>query len=384
MSELDSQPVQSLLTIGELVVDWIATTKGASWSGPDTFLRSAGGNAANVATAYARLGGKTRLVAKVGSDIHGRYLLETLSDSGIDTRFVFETSRYPTAQCYVLTSEDEENIFFNWPKPNACHQLTVKELSPDMFEGSFALHATGISLTVEPRSHFVIAAMRRARELGLLISFDAGFPYGEGELARKLTKEAMSLSHLLKVNLPELIYWLGRSKHEVAVSELAANPTTEKHLEILLTYSRDFLNQTGAEVVLCTLGAFGSIVVNAENEKFYPPYKVKSLAGVGAGDAYVAAILYKLYDNYQKLLAMPGGPPRQAVLLPAKMQQELEQNRQNSGKMPGVNFIRPQDILALDWDEAARFANATGALATRTISASSGLPTLAEVEALLS
>ncbi|HNM50894.1 MAG TPA: carbohydrate kinase family protein, partial [Candidatus Obscuribacter sp.] len=162
-----------LLTIGELVVDWIATSKGASWSKPDTFLRSPGGNAANVATAYARLGGQSRLVAKVGSDIHGRYLLETLGDSGIDTRFIFETSRYPTAQCYVLTGEDEENIFFNWPKPNACHQLTVKELSPDMFEGAFALHATGISLTVEPRSHFVIAAMRRARELGLLISFDA-------------------------------------------------------------------------------------------------------------------------------------------------------------------------------------------------------------------
>ena len=365
-----------LLTIGELVVDWIATTKGASWSKPDTFLRSPGGNAANVATAYARLGGQSRLVAKVGSDIHGRYLLETLGDSGIDTRFIFETSRYPTAQCYVLTGEDEENIFFNWPKPNACHQLTVKELSPDMFEGAFALHATGISLTVEPRSHFVIAAMRRARELGLLISFDAGFPYGEGELARKLTREAMSLSHMIKVNLPELIYWLGRSKHEVPPADLAKSPTKPGHLDILLSYSRDLMNQTGAHVVLCTLGAHGSIVVTDQKEKYYEPLRVKSLAGVGAGDAYVAAVLYQLSDNYQKLLALPDGPRRHSVLLPAKMQAQAQ-------KAPADTTVRPADILELDWDQVAVFANATGALATRTVSASAGLPNCAEVAELL-
>lgn len=63
-----------------------------------------------------------------------------------------------------------------------------------MFKGAFALHATGISLTVEPRSHFVIAAIRKARDLGMLVSFDAGFPYGDGELARKLTRESYVFS----------------------------------------------------------------------------------------------------------------------------------------------------------------------------------------------
>jgi fructokinase len=371
----ENEPNSCLLTIGELVVDWIATSIGSTWSKPDTFLRSAGGNAANVATAYARLGGAARLVAKVGSDIHGRYLLETLSDSGIDTRFVFETSRFPTAQCYVLTGEDEENIFFNWPKPNACHQLTIKELSPDMFKGAFALHATGISLTVEPRSHFVIAAIRKARDLGMLVSFDAGFPYGDGELARKLTREAMSLAHVVKVNLHELIYWLGKRSHPVVLEELIAAPDKSEHLSVLLGYSRDLLNQTGAQVVLCTLGAHGSIVVTEQSEKFYSPIKVESLAGVGAGDAYVAAVLYQLSLNLKKLQALPEGPARHTVRFPASMQAEADKAMEET--------IRPQDILDLDFDRVALFANATGALATRTVSASAGLPTCQEVEDLI-
>ncbi|WP_207749919.1 hypothetical protein, partial [Clostridioides difficile] len=39
---------------------------------------------------------------------------------------------------------------------------------------------------------------------------------------------------------------------------------------------------------------------------------------------------------------------------------------------------------AIDWREAARFANVVGALATRTVSASQGLPTIAEVESFYS
>lgn len=344
-----------VVAIGELVVDWIATSKSGSWSKPDQFLRSPGGNAANVATALARLGAPSRLVAKVGSDIHGRYLLETLCESGIDTRFVFETSRFPTAQCYVLTGDDEENIFFNWPKPNACHQLTTEDLVDDMFEGSFALHVTGISLTVEPRSHFVIEAMRKARERGLLVSFDAGFPYGEGELARTLIAEALSLAHLVKVNLPELIYW-SKPEANVSVNDLFADPSRASHLDVIKQCARNLKEKYCAEVVLCTLGRTGSIVVD-DSEEFYPAIPVQSVAGVGAGDAYVAAVLFSLASRLTEIQSLKNG----------------------DGKR-----VEPAELLSLDWRLAAPFANAVGALATRTVSASAGLPTLSEVQELLS
>jgi hypothetical protein len=58
-----------VVTIGELVVDWIAVNRSASWQEPHTFIRSLGGNSANVALGLARLGGDVRLVAKVGADM---------------------------------------------------------------------------------------------------------------------------------------------------------------------------------------------------------------------------------------------------------------------------------------------------------------------------
>lgn len=335
MMEPSELPYRSVITIGELVVDWIATKKSADWDEPDTFLRSAGGNAANVAHALSRLGTNARLVAKVGDDLHANYLFSGLAAAGIDTTFVSRTSSFATAQCYVLTDELDENLFYNWPKPNACHQLTVDDLSDQLFEGAVALHATGISLTMEPRSSAVLEAMRRARKANLLVSFDAGFPTGEGEKARSKALEAMGLAHMIKVNLPELFYWLGDVE--------PCSDTAQ-----LTKYAQMLRSQTGAQVVLLTLGANGSIIATSDSY-FAAPVKVETLAAVGAGDAYVAFVLSRLA----------------------------------SGASLDLNWQQALASDYFDWADIARSANAAGALATRTISASLGLPTLSEIEQLL-
>jgi len=343
MTTADSFPL--VITIGELVVDWIATDKGVSWNQSETFLRSSGGNAANVAHALCRLGTRARLVAKVGDDIHAGYLIETLVAAGVETRFVSRTSAYATAQCYVLTDAAEENSFFNWPKPNACHQLTSDDLPDELFQGASALHATGISLTAEPRSSAVIEAMSRGRASGLLISFDAGFPTGEGDKARELARKAMSLAHIVKVNLPELYFWLAD------FGEIEDGQKLTCDIEKLSHYGRRLKELTGAQVILLTLGATGSIILSNAQNCFAEPLKVKSLAGVGAGDAYIAAVLSRI------LASLPEKLNREA-----HWQTELDRFQH--------------------WPMVARFANAAGALATRTISASQGLPTLEEVLAL--
>jgi fructokinase len=224
--------------------------------------------------------------------------------------------------------------------------LTVDEFDPAMFGDAFCLHATGISLTVEPRDLFIIKAIREARQSGLLVSFDAGFPTGEGERAQKLVREAMSLAHLLKVNLPELIYWLVPTIEPVTLANILENPGEPANLDVLKDFCRKFHQKSGARILLCTLGAYGSIVTGADFQIFAPPHKLEAVAGVGAGDAYVAAVLHCL----------------------ARMEK-------------GPEIIA--DLDSMNWLAHASFANAAGALATRTVSASEGLPTLAEVETLL-
>lgn len=373
MTESFDLASRSVIAIGELVVDWIATSKSAIWDEPDTFLRSAGGNAANVAHALSRLGTDVRLVAKVGDDLHANYLFSGLAQAGIDTTFVTRTSAFATAQCYVLTDESDENLFFNWPKPNACHQLTVDDLSDGLFEGAVALHATGISLTVEPRSSAVIEAMSRARKANLLVSFDGGFPTGEGEKAKSHALEAMALAHMIKVNLAELFYWLGEGyllpeENSFAEVHLLGEDRSSIDIAKLTEYAQILRSRAGAQLVLLTLGANGSIIVSKDSY-FAPPvrvdiidgYEARDGAGVGAGDAYVAYVLSRLVKG-----------------LSSDFNSDL-----NSDLIRDLNWPQLLTTDYFDWAEIARSANAAGALATRTVSASQGLPTQLEIEQLL-
>jgi fructokinase len=325
-----------------------------------------GGNSANVAIGLSRLGGEVRLVAKVGADLHGNYLLQYFNEIHVDTTFVFQSDKFATAQCYILTDEAGENLFFNWPRPNACHQLVEEDFTPEMFDGAFCLHATGISLTIEPRSHFIIKTIRAAKEAGLLVSFDAGFPTGEGELAQKLVREAMALSDVLKVNLPELIYWLAPAMEPSKLAGVLENPGMESNLDELQRFCREFRVKVKTRILMCTLGAFGSIVTGPNFQIYAPPHKTEAVAGVGAGDAYVAAILHRLA----------------AELPPGSGDRDGSGKKQGAGKeaQPSVPQL---EVEKLDWQKYANFANAAGALATRTISASEGLPTLAEIEELM-
>jgi ribokinase len=90
----------------------------------------------------------------------------------------------------------------------------------------------------------------------------------------------------------------------------------------------------GLPAVVVTLGAKGSLVVTKEGAKHIPPFEVQVVDTTGAGDAFIGGFAAALVQ----------------------------------GKTP---------------EEAARYGNACGALATTKAGAQSSLPTKEEVEKLL-
>ena len=83
--------------------------------GPDETLRAqrmeafSGGKGANQATAAARLGADAYMVGCVGNDDRGRWLLDVLNDSGVDTSFV-RVVEEPTGTAVPLISPADVSI----------------------------------------------------------------------------------------------------------------------------------------------------------------------------------------------------------------------------------------------------------------------------------
>ncbi|HEY9719855.1 MAG TPA: carbohydrate kinase family protein, partial [Trichormus sp.] len=147
----DQSARTAIVALGELVVDWVCMDKGAGPLHTGGFWRCIGGNATNVAVGLQRLGSEARLVAKVGEDIHEKYLRRCLEAEGVDLRHLIVDPRYPTAQCYCFWDREDDYSYYNFPEPHAADMLSADELKPEMFAHASAMHTTGISLMLEPR-----------------------------------------------------------------------------------------------------------------------------------------------------------------------------------------------------------------------------------------
>ena len=78
-----------LLVVGSANADLVTVVErrpaaGETVLGSDLVVHP-GGKGANQAVAAARLGARTALLARVGNDGHGRLLLDSMRDAGVDT-----------------------------------------------------------------------------------------------------------------------------------------------------------------------------------------------------------------------------------------------------------------------------------------------------------
>lgn len=354
-----------VVSIGELVVDWISTVKGAGFIESSSYVKSLGGNGANVAIALARLGDNARVLAKVGDDVHGKFLTHVLRHEGVDVSSVLIDKHAPTAQCYVFTTVDGDNTFLNWPPGNAAFRLISGDVEDKHLRGAHGVHTTGMSLTFEPRRTAALDALRRAKKMGgCFISFDAGFPTGEGAEAETAMKTAMELADLIKVNMIELVFWARNIGARISDEEIESIQTYEhppstghegetNHSEMskerIDELARELFAHYQPKVLMVTQAERGSLVISEKHSSWKRAFPVNTIAGVGAGDAFVAGFLHGLLN--------------------------ASSTKEPLDVMEDISF----EIL----DRCHEFGAAVGAIATTHVSAYEGLPTLKQVEELI-
>ena len=75
----------------------------------DGITKNPGGKGANQAVAAAKLGADVTMLGCVGDDEHGRMLLKSLSDAGVDTRYILRKENTPSSSAFICVAESGEN-----------------------------------------------------------------------------------------------------------------------------------------------------------------------------------------------------------------------------------------------------------------------------------
>ena len=266
---------KGICAAGELLIDF--TPCGTSSQGQLLYARNPGGAPANVLAMAAKLGAKARLCAVVGSDNFGTFLIESMLAAGIDTRFISRTARARTTWAFVDLDERNDRSFTFYRKPGADILLTDAGIPDEAMEGCGVYHFSGVSLTDEPARGAVLRAARRAKEMGLLVSFDPNyrpFLWPQAAQARQAFEEGMRCADIIKVSEEEVAFLLGQENAAQGAAELA------KQYDAL---------------VLASCGARGALAANPSGLLGRAEALPVTVADTtGAGDAFLGTILAAL------------------------------------------------------------------------------------------
>ncbi|BAU29081.1 fructokinase [Aneurinibacillus soli] len=272
--------MKAVLSLGELLIDFVPETNGQALADVGSFRRAPGGAPANVAAAVARLGGRARFIGKTGTDAFGDFLIQTLADVGVDTSFLTRTAEVKTGLAFVSLKEDGERDFLFYRDPAADMLLERNDITDELFAEAAVFHFGSLSLIADPARSATVYAAEQARKHGLLVSYDPNVRlalWPGAEDARRTILSYMPLADVVKVSEEELEFLTGT----VDVREGTASWFTQ-----------------GVRLVLITRGKQGSTYVLPDGSTGdVPGIPAQAVDATGAGDAFVGAVLYQLAER---------------------------------------------------------------------------------------
>jgi 5-dehydro-2-deoxygluconokinase len=129
-----------------------------------TYTRFVGGFAGNVATGLARLGVRPAIVSRVGADPHGEFVRAWLEGEGIDTRFLAVDPYWltPPTFCEVWPPDRFPITFYRRPTAPDW-QLSPEDFDAEEVAAAPLLYATGTGLAQSPSRETTLAALHAHR-----------------------------------------------------------------------------------------------------------------------------------------------------------------------------------------------------------------------------
>ena len=271
---------KGLLLAGEPMGLLIAQSEG-SLDSVAGFTLAVAGAEFNVATGAARLGHFVSYLTKLGNDPFGTRITNTLTANKIDSSNVLTSDTNTTG--FMLKSKvskgDPEIFYFR--KGSAASTLDASDVEKIDFSKFDYVHLTGIfpALTDSTRAA-IMALIKKAKELGLFISFDPNLRpqlWPSQEVMVKTLNELASYADLV---LP------GCGEGKILCG-------SEDPAKI-----NDFYRSLGARMVVTKLGPDGALVREGDNEYKVPGFIIdKVVDTVGAGDGFACGVITGLMEG---------------------------------------------------------------------------------------
>jgi fructokinase len=309
-----------VICVGEMLIDFVCTDTNMGLVNGVNYVKKSGGAPANVAACIGKLGGSASLVASVGNDPYGEFLIQEVKTYQVNTDYISALPMSTTFAFVSLADNGEREFAFN---RGADEQLALEETEVELLTNDAILHlGSATALLGGKLGDSYLKLAQAAKSKGNMICFDPNFRIDLWKNREADFRQAcvpyFKMADIVKVSDEEL----------TLLSEQDDMRT-----------GCQYFHELGAKIVLVTLGGDGCLISHNGQQSQVPAYEINAVDTTGAGDSFIGAMLFKM-----------------------------------SQSAPGNDFYQNdiQDFVA--------FAGKVSGLVCSTIGAMSALPTLAEVE----
>lgn len=227
-----------------------------------------GGSPANVALGLGRLGAPVEFATWLGDDARGHRIAEDLEESGVVLMpGVFGAAK--TSEAAVRLAPDGQPVYefgIEWDLPELQH-------TPQW------LHIGSIGAFLQPGASKVVELVQRTARAGGTVSFDPNIRpalLGDAAVARD---------------------WFERLAANVTVLKLSDEDAAWLYPGDSADVVLDRLLEIGVTLAVITAGAAGSTLTTSRARVSVPGERVDVVDTVGAGDTYMATLIWQLQDD---------------------------------------------------------------------------------------
>ncbi|MHB8876092.1 MAG: carbohydrate kinase family protein [Myxococcaceae bacterium] len=317
-----------VICLGEALVDFLPQQPGHKVRDVETWTRCPGGAPSNVAIGLSRLGARSALLGVTGTDEFGHFLKGALALEGVDASHLRMTGDGKTGLAFVSLGENGERSFSFHRTRSA--ELFLVEVDGDLpfVLSARALHCGTNSLLWRPAQRAMVKMVQAGQAAGKLVSCDPNLRlhlWAEPQELRELLGFLLPSCGVVKLSEEEIGFVTGTGDVEQALVSL---------------------RKQGVLLPVVTRAAEGAVFFWQGKVVRVPSPPAVAIDSTGAGDGFMAALLFGLCRLYPDAAALKGA---------------------------GIGELR--ELMTFACLAASRVVERLGAVA--------GLPRLAEIEGAL-
>ncbi len=275
-----------VVALGELLIDM--TNNGVSPTGNTLFEANPGGAPCNVLAMLKKFGHSVGFIGKVGDDIFGNKLKNTIEEVGINTEGLVIDKEARTTLAFVETFPDGDRDFSFYRNPGADMMLTKDEVKIDLIKQAKIFHFGTLSMTHPKVREATLFALEEAKKAGCIITFDPNLReplWNSLDEAKEQILAGMKYCDYLKISDNEIQWLTGIEDYTEAVHKLR-----ETYKIPLITVS---MGKEGSRAFYYgTNGDDTEIIVDVA-----PFLSDKTIETTGAGDTFCGTVIHYILET---------------------------------------------------------------------------------------